>query len=415
MTAEHEGTVEVTDFTEVREAWKCPHLSAETGGAGDEHFRAGTVLRLDGDLHRRRRRAMARILSRGGHKYFRDKALFPTVDAGIEELLRSPDADGFARVNVTPWARRINQQLAAAIVGFDAATTPEGGQQLYELLRDWMEGRQGAFANTFEAFDEEGEAQKRALRAIRVIKDEFYRPAYERRDALAVRHRAGEIAFEELPSDLLMLMALREDPAWEDADLRQRESIFVLGAGVHTTAFTLVWTLEELFIWLDDHPEDRSRVEDDEFLKRVMEEALRLHPVVPGFSRRATADVILEGKGTVIADGNMALIRNGPPALQRDVFGVDAAEFNPYRDVPPGVQPHAYAFGAGPHMCYGAPLVMGAQGVDGSLFYLLKSLVRAGAEPDPEKPRLSLAGTRGRHSDAPDGSYYLRFAVRGVG
>jgi cytochrome P450 len=401
---------DITRSGEVKEAWLCPHLSSDTGGPGDEHFRAGTVVRLDGVAHRTRRRAMARLLSRGGHKYFRDTALFPTADAALEELLSRDSEDGYVCLDLVPFARRVSQQLAAAIVGFDGATSPEGARELHVLLADYAAGKQGALENSFKPFDETSERARRSVRAAGEIARRFYEPAYARRVALAGRFERGELTEEQLPSDLLMLMALRVDPAWEDGALRQREAVFVLGAGVRTSSFSLAWTLEELFSWLEAHPEDRENLDDDQFLLRVVNESLRLHPVTPGFARRATADVKLQD-GTAIAGGQMVIIRNGPPGVDPEMYGADAHEFNPHREVARGTSPYGFAFGAGTHMCYGAPLVMGSEGLDGSLVYLLKKLMAAGAEPDPDRPRLDLAGARGRYDTGADEYCYIRFAV----
>ena len=402
--------VAVEDYDEVGEAWRCPHMSVDTGGPGDEHFRAGTVIRLDGSAHRERRRAMNGLLSRGGHQYFRKTALIPTLDAAMQELLSRPDDDGYARVQLVPFARRVNQQLAAALTGYDRATTPEGAEELQVLLDDWIRGKQSAFDNAFADFDEESEASRAGLRAIELIRDRFYLPAFERRERLLADVEAGELAREDLPSDLLMLMAQRLDPRWEDPGLRQRESVFVLGAGVRTSTFSLVWALEELFEWLDQHPEDRELVDDESFLLGVVNEALRLHPVTPGFVRRASEDVTLE-HGTRIKAGELAVIHNGPAGVDPEVFGEDAAQFNPHRVVPKGTTPHAYAFGAGPHLCFGARIVMGHDGLDGSMLHFLRVLLRAGVEPDPGCPRIPLDGTRGVFNHGGDEYCHVRFRV----
>lgn len=399
---------EVTKSAEVKEAWLCPHLSADTGGPGDEHFRLGTVVRLDGIAHRTRRRAMAKLLSRGGHKYFRDTALFPTADAALEELLARPTEDGYVRLDLVPHARRVSQQLAAALVGFDKAVTPEGAAELHVLLADYAAGKQGALENSFKAFDETSEKSRKSVQAADEIRRRFYEPAYARRVELAEKFNCGEITEAELPSDLLMLMALRIDPAWEDAALRQREAVFVLGAGVRTSSFSLAWTLEELFAWLVKHPEDRAKVGDDEFLLNVVNESLRLHPVTPGFARRATAEVELQD-GTQINDGQMVIIRNGPAGVDPAVYGEDAIDFNPHREVAKGTSAYGFAFGAGTHLCYGAPIVMGSAGIDGSLVYLLKKLMAAGVEPDPDKPRLDLASAHGKYDGSADEYCYVRF------
>jgi cytochrome P450 len=411
ITEHSASVVEVTSNKEVKEAWLCPHLSSDTGGPGDEHFRAGTVVRLDGPDHRRRRRAMQRLLSRGGHKYFRDTALFPTSDELLAKLLQEPDDDGYARVDLVPHARRVSQQLAAALVGFDAAVSAEGAHELHLLLKDYVAGKQGALENSFRPFDETTDVAQKALRAIEQIAQRFYEPAYRRREELAAQFHAGRLTEEALPSDLLMLMALREDPAWEDAALRQREAIFVLGAGVRTSSFSLVWALEELFVWLDRHPKDRALLDDDDFLLHVVNEALRLHPVTAGFARRATADVDLQ-HGTHVDEGQMVVIKNGPAGVDRELYGDTAQEFDPHREIPRGVSAYAFAFGAGAHLCYGAPIVMGSEGLDGSLVYLLKRLMAAGAEPDPERPRLSLEGSRGDYDPGADEFCHIRFPVR---
>lgn len=403
-------TVPVDNFDEVGEAWRCPHMSVDTGGPGDEHFRAGTVIRLDGAEHRERRRAMNGLLSRGGHQYFRQMALIPTLDAAMTELLSRPDPDGYSRVQLVPFARRVSQQLAAALTGYDRATTPEGAEELEVLLDDWIRGKQSAFDNAFAEFDEETEASRAGLRAIELIRDRFYRPAFERREELLAAVEAGELSQDDLPSDLLMLMAQRLDPRWEDPGLRQRESVFVLGAGVRTSTFSLIWALEELFEWLERHPEDRALIDDESFLLGVVNESLRLHPVTPGFVRRATQDVTLQ-RGTHVDEGQLIVIHNGPAGVDREVFGPDANEFNPHRVVPKGTNPHAYAFGAGPHLCFGARIVMGHDGLDGSMLHFLRVLLRAGVEPDPGRPRISLEGTRGVFDHGGDDFCYVRFRV----
>jgi cytochrome P450 len=401
--------IELKSFEDVREAWRCPHLSSDLQGPGEEHYHQGTVMRLDGKEHLQRRRTMGMLLHRRGHQYFRDRWLFPTADAALERLRAQPDADGYARSELVSWSRGVNMQLAAALTGYDDATTPVGSAELFELLMNMIRGRPGALQVTLHGFDPDTPAARAGLEARRAIIDRFHKPALDRRISLVARVRAGEMAEEELPQDLLTLIALRVDPAWEDAALAEREAIFLLGAGVHTTSSTLVWTLRELFEWIEGHPEDRERFTDDGFLLRAAEETMRLHPVTAGFARLARAEVTLAG-GTVVPEGTIAVLRSGPASVAPEVYGADADRFNPNREVPPGVYRFGFAFGTGPHMCYGMPIVMGAEGLDGSLVYLLKTLLRAGLRPDPDKPQMSLEGTRGDYTLAGrDGEYHVIF------
>jgi hypothetical protein len=94
------------------------------------------------------------------------------------------------------------------------------------------------------------------------------------------------------------------------------------------------------------------------------------------------------------------------------VFGEDVADFNPYREVEQGTHRYGLAFGAGPHMCFGLPLVMGSEGTDGSLVHLLKTVLAAGAEPDPDGPeQIPLEQAHGAWA-AESPSYIVRFPVR---
>src|SRR5260370_2623599 len=101
-TANSRPAVDVTTPSGVKEAWLSKDLSANTGGSGDEHFRAGTVVRIDGPDHLVRRRAMQKLLSRGGHQYFRDTALYPTADELLGRWPKHPAPAGFARAHLVP-------------------------------------------------------------------------------------------------------------------------------------------------------------------------------------------------------------------------------------------------------------------------------------------------------------------------
>jgi cytochrome P450 len=399
MAVEHTGVVDLDNYYDVREAWRCPHLSTRTAGPGDEELRGGTVVRLDGDLHKRRRRAMGQLLSRGGHKYFRDTHLFPTADAALAEALKHPDADGVVRIEARTWARRVNQQLAAALVGFDEAITPEGADELFALVETFLSGYQGILANAFEPYEASNAAQRAGLAARDEMVRRFYDPAIARRRGLAARAAAGELTEADLPQDLLMLVALERDPAWADDALAKREAVFLLGAGVHTTSNSLVWTLRELFDYFTEHPEAEQRRTDEQFLLGAAHEALRLHPVTAGFVRRVEEEVRLQS-GVDLPSGALAVIRNGPAGADSEIYGNDALEFNPDRQLGKGVPGYGFAFGAGPHMCFGMPIVMGAEGLDGSLMYLLRLLMAAGAQADPDGPHIELRPTRGRYDNA---------------
>jgi len=389
------SVVEVTEYGEVREAWRSRSLAADLGGASDAYLRAGTVFRLDGREHQRRRHTMGQLLKRRGHQRFRDTALFPYADAALARALAAPADDGLVHLEVYTWALRVNQQLAAAIVGFDEAKTPEGAGALAELIDASLRGFQSGFHAIFEPFDPEAPHNKAGIEAREEIVRRFYAPSLARREELVAEVAAGRLDEKELPSDLLTLIAQRAEAAWEDPGVAQREALFLLQAGVHTTSSSLVWTLRELFDWFDAHPEDHEKRTDEHFLMRSAHEALRLHPVVAGFPRRVDEDVELCAH-TQLHQGDIAVIRSGPASVEPAVYGDDAGTFNPYREVPAGHYPHGLAFGAGSHMCYGMPIVMGSEGLDGSLVYLTKILMAAAVRRDPDHEYPPLEESRGR-------------------
>lgn len=381
-TLDQPHVVDLTKFAVVSAAWRSPALSVNTARAGDEVIRGGAVVRLNGDEHRKRRRVLGQLLSRGGHQYFRDTYLYPTVKAALERELATPDADGKVRIEVKGWVMRINQQLAAGLVGFDAAATPEGAADLFNLIGVVFKGYQSVFDNAFQTdFDPDGPAQQEARAARAEMIEKYFDPAYARRVELARQVAAGELAEDQMPQDYLTLVALKKDPAWEDLEVAKREAQFLLTAGVHTTSFMTAWTLRELFEYFKVNPDERSN-DSDPFLLGAAQEALRLHPVTKGFVRKAEDTLDLDGAPTIHA-GDLVILENGPAGVETDVYGADAREFNPYREVPAGVPAMGMAFGAGPHMCFGMPLVMGKEGLDGSLIYLVRTLLNAGAELEP--------------------------------
>jgi cytochrome P450 len=396
--------VDVVEYDDVREALTCPHLSANVGGARQEAFLTGTVQRLDGPVHVQRRRTYGLLLKRGGHEIYRQTWLFPTVDAAMAQLLSNPDGDGLVRANLTPWLRRMQTQFAAALVGLDRGTTPEGADELIGLVATMFDGRPTAYQMA-AGFDTGSDTLKASVAARDEIIERFYRDALARREDLAARCAAGEVSEDELPRDLLMLIAQRVDPAFDDPELAKREAIFLLSGGIHTTSTSLMWALRELFAWLEEHPEQEHRLTDPEFLLAAARETLRLHPIAPGYPRLATHDVTLRS-GLRIPEGHVAMMKPVPAGSEPSVYGEDADRFNPDRNVAPGAYPFGFAFAMGPHMCFGQPLVMGKTGLDGSLVYQLKAMFDAGVRPDPEHPlphvdglRYAFGGTRGFHED----------------
>src|SRR3954471_14126968 len=92
------------------------------------------------------------------------------------------------------------------------------------------------------------------------------------------------------------------------------------------------------------------------YVRQVLDEALRLWPTAPGFTRRPYEDTVLGGRGAIPAGTSITVLS---PALHRDpsVWGPDAEEFDPDHTAAErlaAISPNAYTpFGSGQRACIG--------------------------------------------------------------
>ncbi|MCH1513033.1 MAG: cytochrome P450, partial [Acidimicrobiales bacterium] len=208
----------------------------------------------------------------------------------------------------------------------------------------------------------------------------------ERRCALIEQYKKGEITEDDLPRDLLTLMYLHWNEAWDD-ELPLREAALYLVASSQTTTHAIPHMMMHLAEWFEAHPEDYEKRFDRDFLKQAGHETIRLHLPSPALLRIALRDVTLSD-GTEISEGERVACLFTPANRDVSVFGDDAKKYDPYRDVP-NVKPWGFAFGGGEHTCIGRTLVTGLsartdndEGTDGTLVNIALSLFHAGLELD---------------------------------
>ena len=187
-------------------------------------------------------------------------------------------------------------------------------------------------------------------------------------EVIETRRTGGE------PSrDLLGLMLSEGHPATgeklDPVNIRNQAITFVV-AGHETTSGALSFAL----YYLTRHPEllARAQAEVDEvwggrepefgavaklrYVRRVLDEAMRLWPTAPGYSREAREDVVLGGRYRM-RTGDWVVVPL--PLLHRDpsAWGPDAESFDPDRFEPSAVRKrpaHAYKpFGTGERACIG--------------------------------------------------------------
>src|SRR5690606_15700155 len=103
--------------------------------------------------------------------------------------------------------------------------------------------------------------------------------------------------------------------------------------------------LDELSNWLPSHPEDVERLDDLQFVSRVVQESLRLHPAPPATGRVALEDVELSW-GERLEAGRWVAVMIHEANRDRTVFGEDADEFDPHRSLPTGIPAYGLSFSA---------------------------------------------------------------------
>ena len=349
---------------------------------GTDPFRGGTVLRIEGEPHHRRRKTLGRLLRGDGDRSLREQVLKPLVQRNIDSALSQRGGDGAARVDVVVFARQAFFQLAAALIGLDGV---DDGASADELRR-FYEPIQVAMGGFMDGGDRAA-AIARGLEVKEAFRERYYSPACQRHIELAQAVADGTLSAEDAPKDLLMLIATDSDPAWTaEPDLAMREAMTdVLNAGTSSTSATLVWALDELLAWFAAHPAERALAADSAFLGQAVQESLRMHTTLPLFFRMAEDDVELSS-GLTIRAGELVALEVDRANRDPDVFGADADRFDPYRTVPRGVYPYGVAFGSGRHMCFGLPVVLGEDGSGGSHAQIIQALFRAGVARDPERP-----------------------------
>jgi cytochrome P450 family 135 len=170
-----------------------------------------------------------------------------------------------------------------------------------------------------------------------------------------------EIAERRLASDLaeredilsLLLRARREDGSpMSDAELRD-ELVTLLVAGHETTATALAWAVERLVRHPDklDRLTEEVRAGESGYLDAVVNETLRLRPVISAVARRLTEPVEIGGwdlPAGVIVTPSIYLVHRRP-----DVYP-EPERFLPERfvDNPPGTYTWI-PFGGGVRRCLG--------------------------------------------------------------
>lgn len=380
----HTEMLWITDFEESDEILKSKSFFSTLSLGPAAPIMGQTLISLHGDEHTYRRRTEIVMFSRPALVSYELDLVRPTLRESLAELVT---ATGTAKVAIQAVLRLALLKVSARIVGLDGVETTEDTEALRSMAERLGEGNSSDWATR-----DLDDVIRDALKAKDEFDARFFRPARERRGVLLERCKAGELTADELPNDLLMLL-LRAYEQW-DEDQLLRECIFFLGASASTTTAIAPHAVYEILNWISAHPEDAPRIQETDFLRQAVHETLRLHPPVPALLRAPLEDVVLSSGRRIAKGDHIAIDLN---AINRDpeVFGEDAASFNPYRTPRKGVHGYGESFGAGPHVCPGRLIAVGATAAAqkhsddntiGVLVRLLEELFRYDVALDPTDP-----------------------------
>lgn len=359
-----------------------------------------SMISLDGELHRRYRRAESRAYSRSHFAASIRSALKVTA----EDLSVYRAGDDFP---VTQFCKAvITEQLARIVVSGTARP----------YLPDLLKFIQTALMVTVT----------HQLPPI-VLKNPAYRKSKARImqmvEELIAQHRATTPEQAGRTPDLLddILEDAKTSPElWGEGDIRLAGlSAFI--AGMDTAANTLAFLLYRLHKHPEYLPDIRAEVDavfengqptaealaGCKHLHHFVMETMRLHPIAPALTRTITQDV--EFQGHTLKEGTTVIIAttvsHGLDTLYRDPEQFDPTRFaaprNEHR------QPGAYApFGVGTHTCAGSGMAEGLIMLNAAALlhtlelslpgtYTLKEIARPTPSPDD---KLVLKVERVRHA-----------------
>ena len=385
----------IQSAAEIQEVMRSPDFLQGRSEERDLFF-GGSLVMLDGDEHVQRKKLFSSLFSPDSLAYYETRLLEPVITQAMSELRTRRGADGLARTDLVPLIRIMLHRIAAQVTGADDINTPERTERFRVLIAKLSEAAAGQWTTQDrEKLIEEG------VKARQALVDEFLLPSFERRLGLAARYAAGELSKEELPRDVLMLICLHGNDQQTEYKSYEayvwRECALFLSASTQTTTHSLPNVVTHIAHWISEHPEDAHKINDTGFLRLAVGESLRLHQTAPVKMRIAARDVTLSSGRKIARDEQVAVF--APYAnVDPELYGPDAAEFNPYRKQPAGIHPWGLTFGAGVHMCLGRSLVTGVlnradekTGAEGTIVKMLKVLYSFGMELDPDDPPKRMA------------------------
>lgn len=191
------------------------------------------------------------------------------------------------------------------------------------------------------------DAAMSAHKAVFLLPDH---PEYPHAEQARLRTRFREMITDrrENPTDDLISALAQGETASGKLSLEEAESMMdalVFGGFDTTTAL-----MAHAFIWLEQHPEFKERIRDDDaFRRNAIEELLRFFPPTPGIARTAIKDTQILGQQINAGESVYLWLAGGDrdPKVFENPDKLDLER--------PNAREHV-SFSAGHHRCLGSPL-----------------------------------------------------------
>jgi cytochrome P450 len=376
--------ITISTYKQARETFRQKELRQALYDEGDVVM-ADVLVNLHGSDHRARRRLENRLFRKDTHRRY-ERDLFPPI---VARTLAPHAARGQAELVTLSHEMMMN--LAAFTAGIDRpAGTREETLRLYSFLMLFIQG-----ATLAHYTGDRAAKRDEVARGLEAFEAEFLNPSIARRRALLAAVEDGSSEEADLPRDVLTTLLRHDHDLHLPSDVMLRETSFFLLASAHTSATAFVRTLHHVYAMVDERPGDFERACSDlPFLQRCMHETVRLQPSSPVAMRWALADIDLPD-GVHIPVGARVTIDLMTANRDPEVFGGNADDFDPHRQLAPGVAPWGLSFGLGMHACIGQDLAAGldplGRPVDDDHLYglvpvAMRAVLDAGARPDPNHP-----------------------------